>query len=511
MTFRRRRRQPMVRPLVHSASYVTAGSRAEIALASNGLSFMKTNTSSTSNVRHQQKMRRVPNAGASFSDIRLIYTNFTVTNGGTTNPAFEKSITAEIKYLGVYYPVTFSGSAVGAVPIGGQLVSDSVAGLILPANATFYERVREVGPSGSQAYIYGHNARSYLGEGQIAGTDTGVTYIGAVTKEGDGARFTPVIDGGQQMTGTTLVAAGTGYTSAPSFSGVDPDVVPPRVVSLGFGNRTGTTVTSLTFNDALGHANRQGWGVNSFLAVTGGGSMASNTAIYCASVITGVPSVPVVSMARIGDSIDAGFTSADSTGDLAGNYGIFERAIANRYGSVSLSLAGNTAAGHLLSAAHTKMLTALAGIRITHALIALGSNDIASNGFTAANVAASNVTIAAIWRALGARVSFATLLPRFPLNTPCGTLVAQTPDETGFAIGGHADTFNGWLAAQSNGLTRDWALIGGRAAYADAVETNKWRVDQGSALSTDAIHPNGGATAIGIPFGATQLTASFVL
>jgi hypothetical protein len=465
------------------------------AVASNGLAFPYTNTASTNNVRFYQKYRRVPSSSG-FTNIELTYANFLAIDGGESTsslPSF--TLQAEILYNGTYYPVTFSGATSTTLVPGNYVTSDNVSGLALPANAVFYERVRTVGPSGSQNYLISNGANEALLEGALSTTSSSVNYLGG--GEGHGGACTFTINGSGTITAGQVTAGGVNYTSAWSIAAVDPSTGPNGTVStVGFSNGAHTTITI--------SSGGSGWSSQTYCVPIGGGGFGQNTAVYAAALISGVPTTPgVSSLMIIGDSIARGYGASDSSGDLAGNYGIYERAVGNRFGVASVSFIGNTAAGEALPAAHSRMFAILAPV-ITHALIALGTNDIAGNGYSAATVAAANETTEQELKALNSniKVSFATLVPQ--TSGTWSTLGGQTP-VSGFTSGGAADTYNGYVRADTNGVVSDWNYLDPRTLFQDATSTDLWRVDQGQ-ITNDGIHPN---LSIGEPFAETGLYSSF--
>jgi hypothetical protein len=469
---------------------VTAQAAPQRIAMSNGLVFPYTNQVSAGNVRHYQKLRVVPTSGkATYSNIQLTYANFEAINGGESTSFQPVTIQAEILYNGTYYPVTFNGQRSATIS-GGGYVTGSVAGLSLLSGAEFYERVRLVGAPGSQKYLVSHGARRALLEGALATTDTNVNFLGG--KEGHGATCSFVIQSGK-ITSGTIKTQGSNYTSAGTVVAFDPTTQAETAV--GYASQSGGKMSSIVLTSGGSNISS-----GTKCLITGGGGFGINAAIYAASLITGIPSVDgLTSLLIVGDSIARGYGSTDSLGDAAGNYGIFERAVENRYATVSTALPGNTATAYKNLSSHARMYQIILPY-VTHAMINLGTNDIAM-GYSASSITGANTAIAAELRKAGIKVSFVTLLPRD--SGTFTTLSGQTP-VTGFGSNGYADTYNTWLRGGTNGLTSDWGVIEARTVYQDGSDKDKWRVN--AVMTNDGIHPN---VNVGIPFGASQLAARF--
>jgi hypothetical protein len=478
------------KPTAQKAAALAAEAAPTRIAMSNGLDFPYTYFTTTTNVRHYQKQRVVPSAvRATYSNIQLTYANFVAINGGESINFQPITIQAEILYNGNYYPVTFNGQRTATIN-GGSYVTGAVSGLALNSGALFYERVRIVGTSGTQKYLVSNGARRMLLEGGIGGTDTNVNLLGG--KDGHGATCSFVINSGK-ITSAIVKTPGINYTSSGVVVAYDPATLVEATA--GYSNRSGGQMSSIVIT--AGGAN---YSSSTKCIITGGGGFGLDSAIYAASMITGVPNVGgVKAILLVGDSIARGYGSTDAKGDSLGNYGIFERAVRSRYATTATALPGNTASAYKNASSHARMY-AIVLPYVTHAIINLGTNDIAEN-ISVASVANSNAITATELRNQGIQVSFATLIPR--TTGTFSTLAGQTP-EVGFGPGGAADTYNTWVRNGTNGVASDWGIIEDRTVYQDATQKNKWRVN--SVMTDDGIHPN---LAIGIPYGASQLAPRF--
>lgn len=462
------------------------------AIASNGNLFPYTTVSSSNFVRNYRKMRITPQ-NANYSALQLTYANFLAQVGAEISTGLDNiTIRAGIEYDGVFYPVTFSGARDVSLTAGEYAQSDYVSGLTLPAGAIYYERVRVVGTSGSQPRLYGHGAQNYLLEGVLASTDTGVDYT--LGGEASGATVSATVSGGV-ITGASVTNSGSNYISGTNLVAYELQADGTiKTQTVGYGVRSGDGMSSAVITSG-----GSGW-VSPTLVFTGGGGFGQNNAIYAAALITGQPDLAVQSLLLIGDSIARGFGSSDGEGDLSGNYGIYERAIANRFGIGNLSSVSNTAAAHQLTAAHEKMY-AIYSTLPTHVLIQNGTNDFVS-GATKSSVVNNNGVTATTWRAQGAAVSYATILPRTTSTDGWTTTTNQT-ETTGHGVSGPAQSYNAELL--NNTISSDWNIVDAAVHGADTSAPTKWRVDQASALTPDGIHPDN----LGLPFLASQIASYF--
>jgi lysophospholipase L1-like esterase len=464
----------------------TGSPGARIAM-SNGLAFPYTYTLSDRNIRHYQKARNVPTVGgATYSNIELTYANFIAVTGGELTGFPPITIQAEILYNGQYLPVSFNGQPTATIEGGGH-VTGTVPGLTLKAGERFYERVRVIGSvDGMQRYLISNGARRWLWEGAINATDPNMNILGGHDAHDGTCRF--VITSGK-ITSGVIATQGVNYTTSGTVAAYDP--VTNTESTVGYTSVSGGKLDTITITDKVTN-----YSDSTECHVLGGGGFGQNAAIYAASMITGIPNVQgLKAVLIVGDSIARGYGSTDASGDYFENYGIFERAVGNRFATATTALPGNSATAYNTPTSHARMYEIVLPY-VTHAIVQFGSNDIALM-YSASSVAAANAKTAEELRKANIKVSFSTLIPR--TSGSFVTLEGQTP-VPGFERGGNADTYNAWIANGTNGLASDWGFIDTRAAYQDPSDPNKWRVDQ--PMTRDGIHPN---LAVGIPTGASYL------
>lgn len=450
----------------------------------------------TSNHVLNTRIMRVVDAQADYSDIRLTYCNWTLALGGdylTANT--DITVKASIEYNGTIYPVTFGGANTAALVVGDSVTSDPVAGLVLPAGAVYYERVQRVGQVGSNRYAYGHGAYSIFGEGQLTGSDEGVDYTDG--SEGRGAEATATVDGSGTITGITITNGGGNYTDVPSMTAweVQPDGT-IRTSAIGWANRSAGVVVSAT----LSGGDRTGW-TNPNIVFTGGGGFGQTTTSYGAAAVRGKPNARAKSLLMVGDSIMRGYTSTDARGSARRDFGIYERAVSGDCGVLNIASSGGMFANYInttpLYDKTFDFLDSLPSNTITHALIALGTNDIDAG----ANIASMQSRYNAMHTFLKAKnylVSAATIIPRATSTDGFLSVENQTP-VAGFEVGGVRDQYNALHRADAYNL--DWPLVDADLVFRDDTQTDALKVVGGDNISTDGIHPN----TEGLPYGGANL------
>lgn len=213
-------------------------------------------------------------------------------------------------------------------------------------------------------------------------------------------------------------------------------------------------------------------GVSGITDKTMGGAIGDSTGVYAPIVILGTAIQP--SIAIHGDS--RAFGSGDSE-DGSQDSGNLQRTLSDRFVIVNLSKSGDRAAK--LANGYTKR-NAVADY-CTHVIVQTGTNDIRSDGRTAAQVRADNETVAALYPTK--TVFGATVEPISTSTDSWATIANQTP------------TGNNSERIAYNNLVR--AGLTGFAGFfdlADVAESSrdsgKWKVT-GSAFgyTVDGVHP----------------------
>lgn len=514
------------------------------------------NTFSTTDARFRTyaKKRKVA-LNANWSSIELTYVNFTDNSVSEGSGYPDLVLKASIKYGGTFYPVSFPNN--GVLSAGGT-ITGTVAGLTLPAGAEFEERVRCAyplqfktqtvnftvgetvtgGTSGATGVIVAQTDAGDTGKltlinetgtfvdgealtGSLGGaavvdlvtTQSVITGIGAQAcfNEGVSSTADSTIDytstdpcvlpvytanlSGGNITSVTRVSGGSGWSSAPSMYAYEMQSNGTLAVkNIGYGNLSAGAVNSGTVTSGAPPAGAT-W-TNPTIAMAGGTSFGSSTAIICAALISGIPDRRVCSLLLVGDSIGRGYTSADTVGDIYHNYGVYERAIENRFGVINISTSGGKASYYVQYASIYPKMFAFAMGKTTHALITLGTNDFQA-GDSKATVLNNNNTIANYIRTFGTKVSMAYVIMRTTSTDSFATVVNQTP-LSGFETGGKVDQYNSDI--NNNVIVSNWGIPNLRPVYADSVSLDKWRVNE--AITTDGTHPN----LLGIGRGATDAT-----
>ena len=220
----------------------------------------------------------------------------------------------------------------------------------------------------------------------------------------------------------------------------------------------------------------------------------------------------------VGDSTQA-YGSADTTGDINGNIGSIEQAIANRAGVCKFAVSGESLSGFLSNS--TNILALLKtlynfGLRIDFQVVCLGIND-----FGTTSVAGFEDTVAGRMSAAIELITNAAGGKGIPVTVPPHTTGTYTSlaGQSAVTVGG--DTLNygsGGRVQVYNNYIRQGVVIRKQAGYIDLAKAwaapspndYKFRVDgqfylqysTGVAFTNDGIHGNMGA---GIPYAAMWL------
>lgn len=291
----------------------------------------------------------------------------------------------------------------------------------------------------------------------------------------------------------------------------------------GYTNNSGGLVNTITVSSA--GANHDPENLPQGYLGGGGGYGAATQTVYGPACLMGIADDDAIpSVVLIGDSITAAMMSADSTGDIYGNFGCYEQAIANRCGVMKLAVNGESMTGWLQN--YTKQMIFIdtminAGIKFSSAVLALGTNDFSAYNYSDQDtrVAAMATSIIAILKTNNrfTKVFTTTVIPR--VTGTYTTLAGQTAitvndgtnpaDTTNFGANGKVINYNIGIRNGTIVPTQDGYLdLAG--VLRDSTDTYRFRVDgqfylqysTGVAFTTDGIHPNIGA---GIPYAALNL------
>lgn len=240
--------------------------------------------------------------------------------------------------------------------------------------------------------------------------------------------------------------------------------------------------------------NSQTNGIGS-LVTPPGGVTNFNAGTY--GVWIGIPKMPVPAALIIGDSIAAGFHDA---GDAFGSAGWIQRGLesvgTNNYPLPWLSQA-------CPSSTYSTFLT---GYRMrqywpytTHALIAVGTNDLFSGASLATLQANLTTLVNSLKKTLSPygkrlQVGSATLTPRTTSTDSWATLANQTA-VSGYGTGGIRDQFNAWLFTQVGTLI-DY-VVDPNPYIESQTNHGLWIVNGTSNYATsDGLHPSSAACAL---------------
>lgn len=452
---------------------------------------------------------------------------------------------ASVYYNGVIYPATFSGLSYGIMAAGGTLETDAISGLDFSMGGSFCEfgtvrlpllydgqtanftvgQVVTGGTSGAQGTIVSDTDAGTSGtlvlvnetgtfidnealtdplggaalvnlasqticsaigtnawwiEGAITDNNMNLDYTTALPVTTRSVH-TPVINGSGDITGSTMVVKGAGYTSGATVYAVQTVRGITYSKNIGFGNLSGGGFNTIAVSSGTPPAGLSAWDSSCQLYMTGGGDFGQTTAVHPASLITGVPDRAVHSLLLIGDSITRGYGSTDANGDDEYNYGFHERALQNICGVINMGIVGINASA-ILPAGFPKLYDLYMGIA-TQCRIALGTNDIVGAA-TETQVEDRLNAIKTTVEGYGTQCAFTDLLPRCTGSWTLNDESTQTP-ATGFAAGGVADLINAKIA--NNTIVSSWKKLLVRN-LTRGIDPNKW--DSTSPQKTsDLVHP----------------------
>lgn len=297
----------------------------------------------------------------------------------------------------------------------------------------------------------------------------------------------------------------TAYTSGGNFQAEAPGREYDGVGITGFGTQSAGALASVTISDGGG-----GHDTSSppLLFVGGGGGFgAANQTVYGPVLIMGRPVGAARSYMTLVDSIGAGFSSVDDTGDLNASHGGLEQAIGQSYPVMRFGTASDSLGGFVLN--KTKQMALLdeaiaAGLDMTkvHVIVQSGSNDF-SNGDALATVETAAEAAGDEFRNRNAAsVSVGTVMP---ITSSTNAYIDTTNQSTSgkYVSGGDVDQYNERLRKNTGNVTRDY-VYDAAAIMADITEREKIRVDAygGAPFVGDGTHPS---KAVGVPYQKANL------
>lgn len=461
-----------------------------VALAANRAMMPATTLSSANYVRQSRLKFTVP-SNSNFTNIVVWYPGFGQSSGGEFSSHDDQLIRASIDIGGTNY----RSAADVNCPING-FVPVPIPGVTLTAGAQGYIITRALGSAGTTSRIIGHGTHVIFGEGQVSGTNPALDYTDGNYGK-DAVAAAPVVTAGN-IASCGVAAGGTGYTSGKSVYAYE--VQPDGTIAqktIGNATRTGSAITSITITSGTPPAGVAAW-VTPTVVI--GNDFSATTQTYGPAFITGTPSnASAKSLLVFLTSIEIGYTSADSIGDLNRNFGIVERGLSNRCGVFNLSSSSQTASSFRSTTTFSKtyaMLSAL-GISNMYAYMGAPTNDVAG-GISEATTESYMNEIKANLAARNILTDFALFLPR-----TTGTIGAQTPS-TGFGTAGIAANLDAKIIAGTI-VSTGIGYKDPRTQFADLVNDRLWNTLRTD--TTDLIHPN--LTGLAYAGGNTSWTDQF--
>ncbi len=217
---------------------------------------------------------------------------------------------------------------------------------------------------------------------------------------------------------------------------------------------------------------------------------AAQTFAYGPAAILGVPQSPTPAVLIIGDSITNG--AGESSGYIGVPRGFVARGlVAASAGPIpyaSLARGGTRWSGWKISSAPRSLFLAEYA---THAIVALGTNDLYNVGDNLATTKADALEVIARLKARNnLPITLSKVMPRMSGSTDSYATPGGMTPISGFESGGaERDTYNAWLDAQkAQGVISD--VVDPNPYVEDQVNLGKW-ITNGAANypTTDGIHP----------------------
>lgn len=259
----------------------------------------------------------------------------------------------------------------------------------------------------NQSHIYSVSGRVWFNEGTLSTNNSAIDYT--VTHPVAYPDLFPTIVG-NNISAVGKNTSGSGFTSGPSlyaYCWFDDQL---WYKNIGYCSTSGGAITTRTVSDGTPPTGLTAWPADTKVIAAGGGSFGANTGNYCASLISGIPSVPVCSVLYQGASQDRGDSASDSTGDMDSNHGT-ERIIKSRCGIIQMSRSSASAAGDVsYSGTYARTYNLYMG-KTTHHVMALGWNDLDGGAKTDIQLASYINTIQTYVRSFGTKSDVATILP----------------------------------------------------------------------------------------------------
>lgn len=252
----------------------------------------------------------------------------------------------------------------------------------------------------------------------------------------------------------------------------------------------------------------QFWPKGVYVSVSGEGSVDSNNSAtqiygtgalsptggvnsawaYTALAMLGIPAKATPAVLVIGDSITAG--SGESSGTTA-EHGFALRGLVNATNPVpwaQVARGGDMASQGTMALTPRRLTVA---DYATHALCALGTNDLASAGLTAAQTQAALTVLWTRLKAHGLKITASLVMPRIQSTTDSYATPGNMTPYPGFETGGaKRDPLNAWIISQVGQGLID-SVIDPNVYVEDQANKGKW-ITTGAANypTTDGVHPS---------------------
>lgn len=455
-------------------------------------------------------------SGADFTCIKAKFVNWQVGTNSELQGSFDFTLRAGLIYNNKAYRFTFGGQTdydLKRTWGSNEVWSDPICGVTIKGGDGFYITTRTVaddaGAAGTYALMFNSGGRSSRRDGIMYSTDPTVDYTMGVGVCYGHTYNAATVNGSGNVTGANLVLSGIGCTS-----GLNLDIYcggagcnTPGAVSPGYGAGAGGYCTNTGSNGGQvatiflnGNQGNDYSSVNPPIVGCGGAGTAAsgfgtNTALYTASVVAGIPSKPISSILLFGDSNVTGFAAVDGLGNINGSEGMFQQWLEKTAGTTKIASVGTSCVGFAQNKTRQEaFMTDLVnnGVRITDVINEMGSNDFLGTvgGSILSQVTACNQARNTFFKTLGAKVWQTTISPQV---TSAGSKVdvsAMVPYNANYNLGGIVTQYN--TAVNALGVNNDAAIDTSIiASNPDPLYANMPRVDAFAPASKSCTTTNG--------------------
>jgi hypothetical protein len=409
------------------------------------------------------RKQHVVQSGVDFSCIQVKYINWATSTNSEQQGYHDWIIRSGLTYQDKSYRFTFGGKIDYLLSkTYGEVWSDPLCGVSLKAGDNFYINTRQVaadaGAAGTYTHIWNTGGTNSRQDGVIYSTDPTIdlTMDAGICSSHHYGKAT--VNGSGNITAANITSAGINCTAGlPLFAycgaaGCDT----PGALNPGSGwGSGGYCVNSGTKGGQISAVYDGGNQGNDYSSANppifgcgGSGTLASgfgtNTSLYTAAAVVGIPSKPVASALLFGNSNVAGFSAVDGIGNINGSHGMYQQALDTVVGTMKLAITGETAGGWNGNSTRQKAFLAdmvANGVQFTHVINNVADNDFLGNlntdviAATSAAVSAQNSYFRTLFG--GAKIYLATISPQVAAAGGTTDPTTISPYNANYTFGGN--------------------------------------------------------------------------